>query len=115
MSVFVVWEPVILTDIAPPGTRTLARCADRRVSQWWDPDRALSSAILEAARASPAAWKLEESGVAIEEGTIVWDAVLFLRRGAFWSDAFPVPAFAGFPVVDAAGGLRAILPAEGGA
>jgi len=109
-----VWEPVILTDIAPPTSRTLARVSDRRAAQWWDPDRALSAAILDSAAADPRAWKLEEHGIPIEEGTIVWDAVLFLPRGAFWSEAFPVPSFAGFPVVDAAGGLREVFPPDKG-
>ena len=91
VRVFVVWEPVIVTDIAPPTTATLARIHDRRAAQYWDRDLALSTEIVRWGR--------------LEAGTIVWDTVALFPPGVRWEREFPVPAYHGFPVVSAARGL----------
>jgi len=36
IRVFVVWEPVLPTDLGAPSTTTLNRLSDPRVSQYWD-------------------------------------------------------------------------------
>ncbi len=36
IRVFVIWEPVLLTDWAAPSTASLARVPDSRVQQYWD-------------------------------------------------------------------------------
>jgi len=42
VRVFVVWEPVLPTDMSAPGTMTLERLHDARAAQFWDHDRILS-------------------------------------------------------------------------
>lgn len=102
VRVFVVWEPVIPTDLAPPTTRALARIGDRRVAQYWDPDRALSEDIVRSVLAAPDRYDLDD---ALYEDSIVWDAVALFAPGVRWEHEFPAPAFYGFPVVTAVAGL----------
>lgn len=102
IRVFVVWEPVLLLDTAPPTTAGLALVGDRRASQYWDERRLLSTAILDARRAEPG------------DLGIVWDWVAVFDPGVRWpgvrrADAFPAPRWQGRPVVDVVDELRATL------
>jgi hypothetical protein len=106
VHVFVVWEPVIATDLAPPTTGTLARVRDRRASQYWDRERTLSADIVRSVLTDPARYRIEDK---LEEGSIVWDTVALFRPQVRWEDAFPVPEFYGYPVVNAARGLADAL------
>jgi hypothetical protein len=38
VRVFVVWQPILPTDWAPPTTFVMNRIPDRRARQYWDPD-----------------------------------------------------------------------------
>jgi len=79
VRVFVVWEPVLVTDWHAPGAGAVGRIPDARVTQFWDSPRALSHAI--------------------RRDHIVWDYVAIYPSGMRWSDAFPAPQFSGAPVV----------------
>ena len=103
---FVVWEPVIATDLAPPTTGTLARIHDRRAVQYWDHDRALSADIVRSVLADPDRYGLEEK---VEAGSIVWDTVALFPPDVRWEQEFPVPTYYGFPVVSSARGLDEAL------
>jgi hypothetical protein len=70
IRVFVVWEPVLVTDWRAPSTTTLRRVSDQRARQYWDKGRLLSKAMGETGRKS-----------------IVWDRVLVYERGVTWSEA----------------------------
>ncbi len=89
IRVFVVWEPVLPTDLAPPSTAALARVPDRRVTQYWDGKRALSRLMGEHDRAS-----------------VVWDYIAVFEPGATWQDAPPKPVFSDHPVRTVIGGAR---------
>jgi len=99
---YVVWEPVLVTDAQPPSTSVLARASDRRVAQFWDKDRTVSSAL----RGS-----IAQSGrtVATTSGTVVWDTVAMYAADAQWADGDPRPTFVGGPVIKAESGLRRAL------
>ena len=101
IRVFVVWEPVLLLDTAPPTTAGLALVGDRRASQYWDQRRLLSTAILDARRAEPG------------DLGIVWDWVAVFAPGVRFGDGFPAPRWQGRPIVDVADALRAELRASG--
>ena len=106
LHVFVVWEPVLMTDLGPPTTSTLARIHDARVTQCWDRDRHLSKDLIRAMLAEPKRYILTEE---IHEDDIVWDTIALFPAGALWTSDVPVPAFYGHPVVDSMDGLHSAL------
>ena len=87
----------------------LSRIGDGRVTQLWDPDRALSRDIVRAVRDDPRRYGFEE---ALPEDYIVWDVVAVFGRGARWSTDLPVPTFYDGPVYAVADGLREALRRE---
>jgi hypothetical protein len=89
MRVFVVWEPVLATDLAPPSTAALARVSDSRAVQYWDSKRALSHVMGEHSRPS-----------------VVWDYIAVYAPGAMWQDAPPKPVYSDHPVRDVIGGAK---------
>lgn len=103
MRVFVVWEPVLATDIAPASTAVMARVHDRRVAQYWDPKLLVSRELIRTAKADPS--RLGKG----EIRDVVWDAVAVYERGAEWTDGLPFPSYYGGPVVEVAEELRAAL------
>jgi hypothetical protein len=109
--VFVVWEPVLVIDVAPPGRGTLARVPDPRAAQYWDRSRALSRAIVTGL--------LEDGAGGPRQGvhskTIVWDVIAVYAPGAVWDRHPPRPDWSGYPVVDAVGEFEERLSAIGAA
>ena len=94
LRVFVVWEPVLATDLSAPSTITLRRIHDARVKQYWDPNRVLSHAMGEHDRPS-----------------VVWDYIAVYKPEQLWTDALPQPEFKGRPVVHFIDGTREVLQA----
>jgi len=92
LRVFVIWEPVLATDVSAPSTMTLRRITDPRVRQYWDHDRVLSHRMGE-----------------YDSGSVVWDYVAVYRPGQRWEKTPPQPVFNGFPVVRAIQGTRSAL------
>lgn len=92
LRVFVIWEPVLATDLAAPSTITLRRVHDPRVKQYWDRNRVLSHLMGE------------------RDGRgIVWDYIAVYPPGQIWGDAPPQPEFKGRPVVRFIEGTRKTL------
>jgi len=108
LKVVVVWEPVVRTDIAPPFKSALARIDDPRVSQFWDPDLALSRDIVRAVNDGPARYGFAE---ALPEEFIVWDVVAVFGEVDRWSDDLPVPVYYGGPVYSVTDELQEALGA----
>ena len=92
IEVFVIWEPVLPTDLASPSTTTLARLSDHRVSQYWDQQRLLSRALGERDRSS-----------------LVWDYVAVYEPGKLWDQAPPEPSYSHAPVVEGIDGTKAVV------
>ncbi len=109
LRVFVVWEPVIVTDVAPPTTGALGLIHDLRAAQYWDRERVLSEDIVRALRADPSRYPLGDELGEVDEETIVWDFIAVFPRGALWERDIPAPSFHGFPVVRSISGLRQAL------
>ena len=89
VRVFVVWEPVLATDLAPPSTAALARVPDLRAVQYWDRKRALSHLMGEHNRPS-----------------VVWDYIAVYAPGSMWQDAPPKPVYSDHPVRDVLSGAK---------
>jgi hypothetical protein len=109
LRAFVVWEPVIRTDVAPPTTGTLGRLHDPGARQFWDPNRIVSKDIVRAILAHPDRYRVED----VDKDTIVWDTVALFPKGVLWEDDLPMPTFYGAPVVDSIEGLSKGLEAIG--
>jgi hypothetical protein len=72
LRVFVIWEPVLATDLSAPSTIALRRIHDPRVKQYWDRNRVLSHAMGEHDRPS-----------------VVWDYIAVYKPEQTWTDAPP--------------------------
>jgi len=92
LRVFVIWEPVLATDLTAPSTITLRRIHDPRVKQYWDRSRVLSHAMGEHDRPS-----------------VVWDYIAVYKPEQMWANAPPQPEFTGRPVVRFIEGTRKAL------
>jgi len=87
IRVFVIWEPVLPTDLAAPSTMTLKRISDTRAAQYWDKDHLVSKSVGEA------------------EGA-VWDYIAVYPTGKLWDNSPPEPAYSNVPVIHAIDGTR---------
>ena len=83
VRVFVIWEPVLPSDLFAPSTASLHRISDARVFQYWDEPRSVSRSMGET-----------------DHDSIVWDIVAVYKRGKLWEQAPPEPAYSGGAVVD---------------
>ena len=92
IGIFVVWEPVLITDWGRPSTATLGRISDQRASQYWDRRRLISRSMGEHGRHS-----------------VVWDFVAVYGPGQIWVDRPPQPIYDGGPVVRVADSVKAAL------
>jgi hypothetical protein len=90
-----VWEPVLLTDVAPPTSTDLARCHDGRARQYWDKGTFVSKALR------------DPQGP--RTGGVSWDYVAVYTPGDLWDEQLPAAAYEGGPVVDVEAELRAHL------
>ena len=95
LRAFVVWEPVLPSDLAPPLSSVLARIPDGRTRQYWDADRALSADILRAVNADPPRYGFEGP---LPAEFVVWDVVAVFGPGARWEADLPVPEYYDGPV-----------------
>jgi hypothetical protein len=106
VRVFVVWEPVIVSDVAPPINRVLSRIPDPRVTQYYDKARLLSNLLVKTAREQK---DFLLHGEELDRDTIIWDCVFAFPPGGRWEKDPPRPSFSGCTVVEAADALRAAL------
>jgi hypothetical protein len=106
LHVFVVWEPVLATDFAPPTTTVLGLIRDPRAEQYWDPELKVSKDLIRAALTDPHRYGITEE---VEPGAIIWDTVALFPPGAVWGKDVPVPSYYGHPMIGSVGGLREAL------
>jgi len=100
ISAFVVWEPVLSTDWAPPSTAVLARARDPRVKQFWDKKHLLSK-TLGGPEHLPRSDGLNKIG--FEMTDVIWDFVAIYPPGA------DRPSFTGAPVIKVIDDVRGQL------
>jgi hypothetical protein len=92
LRVFVIWEPVLASDLNAPSTITLRCIHDPRVKQYWDANRVLSHAMGEHDRPS-----------------VVWDYIAVYKPEQIWTETPPQPEFTGRPAVRFIEGARQAL------
>ena len=100
VEVLAVWEPVLPTDLLPPGTRTLKRLRDPRVWQVWDRSHVMSDAMRAGMTAHPSKIWLNARRRGSRPEGVLWDAVALFPPDARWEDTLPAPAFLDGDVVD---------------
>ena len=83
VRVFVIWEPVLPSDLFAPSSASLNRISDARTSQYWDKPRVVSRSMGE-----------------MDHNSIVWDIVAVYERGKLWEQAPPEPSYSGGAVID---------------
>ena len=110
LRILVVWEPVLLSDVAPPTTGVLSRITDPRAIQFWDGSRQLSSLLVQTARRS---WGGLPQVEGLKDDAILWDCVLIFPPGRKWENEPPAPSFVEGPVVQVVGRVRSNLLATG--
>ena len=89
IRVFVIWEPVLPTDLAAPSTMTLKRISDMRASQYWDKEHLISKSLGER-----------------DSDSVVWDYVAVYQPGKLWDKGPPEPAYSNVPVIRGIDGTR---------
>lgn len=92
IRVFVIWEPVLPTDLGSPSTRTLARLSDLRAFQYWDKEHLVSRLLGER-----------------DSSSVVWDYVAVYAPGKLWDQALPEPAYSNVPLIHGIDGTRAAV------
>ena len=108
VATFVVWEPILVTDVRGAGTAVLARVSDRRAAQFWDRAHLVSQAM----GGPPSFGPKSGADIRFEMKKHVWDFVGVYAPGFRWRDSAASPSFAGAPVVEVVQGLRAAIQAE---
>jgi hypothetical protein len=99
LAVFVVWEPVLGSDLGPPSDENIARVSDLRAHQYWDPKLLLSNEFLALTQAFPEKFS-EEHKKELARRNLIWDAVVVFDPGVTWKGMLPFPDYSGGPVVD---------------
>ena len=92
MRVFVIWEPVLPSDLFAPSTSTLNRISDVRTLQYWDKERLVSKSMGET-----------------DHNSIVWDIVAVYEPGKLWDHAPPEAVYSSGTVVDVIGEARSAI------
>ena len=107
LRVYVVWQPVLKTDLGPPLSSVLGLIPDPRAAQFWDPGRALSAEIVRNVNAEPGRFGFDEP---LPADFVVWDVVAVFDGTAVWDDrSFPAPAYHGGPLAEVIGDTRLAL------
>ena len=97
---YVVWEPILPTDLAPPITAVLSRISDQRAQQYWDPNHLIAKQMADDARPpQPEPECCDHTG-------ILWDLVAVYPRGAKWDERMPAAVLFNGPVADVLDPLR---------
>ncbi len=106
LHVFVVWEPVLVSDLAPPTTTVLGLIHDSRAEQYWDRELSLSKDLLRTALSDPRRYDIAEE---LAPDALIWDVVALFPPRALWDRDVPVPVYYGHTVLESAEGLTAAL------
>jgi len=104
LRVLVVWEPILPTDFTSPSSSSLARIADQRAIQFWDPNHLVAQDLNSRASAKP----LQKKPDCCLSRGFYWDDVILYTPHAQWRDD-PTPAFLNGPVVHVIAALESAL------
>jgi hypothetical protein len=101
--VYAIWQPMLSTDWAKPGTAVMRRLSDTRVRQYWDADRNVAKALEQSFRE-------REPGPAccVKDG-IWWDLMAVFPPGGQWNDRLPEASLLEGTIEEAAPAFDALM------
>ena len=95
VKVFVIWEPIIFSDLTLPTDSVLRRITDARAAQFYDSQHLVSKAL----RAEMLAHGVTGQDYFVKD-EYVWDAVAVYPPGVRWENGVGAkPDFVGAPAV----------------
>ncbi len=95
MKVFVIWEPIVFSDLVVPADSVLQRVSDLRAAQYYDKNHLLSKAL----QAQMLAHGVTGQDYFVKD-QYVWDAMAVYAPGVRWENGSGAkPDFVGAPVV----------------
>lgn len=100
----VVWEPILASDWRKPSGGTLARIADRRARQFWDPKHLVAEELARIAKQKP---DQPAPACCVRKG-FHWDEAVLYAPHERWGDG-PIPAYWNGPVYRIAPALEKAL------
>ena len=101
LHVLVIWEPILSSDWRPPTRYTLARIADARAQQFWDPQHSVANALHEITMRKPPS---PAPACCIQHG-FFWDQAIVYAPRTHWKDE-PATVFWNGTVVRVIPGLE---------
>ena len=100
---FVVWEPMIRTEVMRPTTLAMHLISDPRVRHYWDEQHTVARRMKSDARAP------QPEPQCCEMDGILWDLAAVYPRSAIWKDAMPAAEVFDGPVVSITSSINAAL------
>ena len=105
VKVFVIWEPIIFSDLTLPSDSVLRRVADVRAAQYYDKNHLVSKAL----QAQMLAHGVTGQDYFVKD-QYVWDTMAVYAPGVRWeSGSGAKPDFVGAPVVSVSDRLAGYL------
>jgi hypothetical protein len=105
LKVFVIWEPIVFSDLVLPPDSVLRGISDPRVAQFYDSKHRVSKAL----QAQMLAHGVTGQDYYVKD-EYVWDAVAIYPPGVRWEDTGGMkPDFVGAPIVEVSAKMAGYL------
>jgi hypothetical protein len=105
VKVFVIWEPIVFSDLVVPSDSVLRRITDARAAQYYDGHHLVSQAL----QAQMLAHGVTGQDYFVKD-EYVWDAAAVYPPGVRWENGPGAkPDFVGAPVAEVSEGMAAYL------
>ena len=85
LRVLVIWQPVLGSDRAAPGSQVLARISDSRAAQYWDEELLFATQLKRKLEQDPGHTRPS----CCEADGLPWDMVAVYAPGARWESQLP--------------------------
>ena len=102
LAIYVIWEPILPSDLGPPDSAAVARLTDPRARHYWDPKRLVSAEVVRM-------WRARNQPEGAPADAKAWDRALVFPEGARWDDMLPSPVFDDGPIFPKTAALKRAL------